>query len=213
MSRITMQICGALLSCALIPTAFADDTKAGHGDESLRDLTYASLGVSREDIGLDNVGSLVNLNFSSGIRLPTFNWISAELAGSATVIPGKVSQVQPGTPGSPTGCGPLGLQPCPGGNATNSTGDASTLDIGVYAAFRSPGRIYATGRIGWRYFQTTADTSDGQLYDERTGVAFGGGLGWRWGQTLSGVELTYTRVSSDVNLLGLGIVYGFGGHY
>jgi hypothetical protein len=156
----------------------------------------------------------VNLSFAAGVHIPTIDWLGAEFAGSATVIPGKVTEVQPGSPGSPSGCGPLGLQPCPGSAASTSNGDASVFDLGIYAVVRTPGRFYATGRIGWRYFGSNVDDSSGTLYDQRSGVTFGGGLGWRWGQTLSGVEITYTRVSSDVNQIGAGIVYGFGGgHY
>src|SRR6185312_1521696 len=141
-----------------------DDTKAGGGgDGSLRDITYASLSVNRTDIGLDKVGSLVNIGFASGIRIPTIDWIGAELAGSATIIPGKNSNQSSGilgkadciggVPNVPPGCTLPGGGGGGGGGGSNNTpstqDDAQTFDIGIYAVVRTPGRFYATGRIGW----------------------------------------------------------------
>ncbi len=229
MSRVLVQVCGAVLSCALIPAAFADDVKAGGGGDSLRDITFASIGFERVTTDLDNVGAMVNIDANTGIRIPTIDWIAAELDASVSIIPGKNSNQSSGilgkadcvggVPNVPPGCTiPGGGGGGGGGGSSSNTpttqDDLQMFSIGVFLALRSPGRFYASGKVGYRYLGTNIDTADNKLYDKRTGVAWSGGLGWRWGQTLSGVEVMYTDYGAQIRGVGLNIVYGFGGgHY
>lgn len=196
-------VCAALLAAPMLSRA--DDTKAGGSGDELRQITYAGMGVSRVSADFANIHPAVNLDFFSGVRIPTVTWISAELAGSVSVIPGK-NDNSTSSGGSNGNCGGL-LQPACPPNSTTTGDDMQLFDIGVFAVLRSPGRLYATGRLGYRYLQSNLN----ELYDKRSGTQFGAGLGWRWGDSLSGVELTYNHIASNVKGWGLSIAYGFGG--
>ncbi len=220
MSR-PLHLC-ALAALLITGGARADDTKAGGFDSG--DLFYAGVGAERVDTNFNNVDPPINLNFLTGVHIPTIDWISAELAGSFTIIPGKNDNEQGGilgkvdciggVPNVPPGCT---IPDDGGGDGDDDGEDPQTSDdlrmfnIGLYLALRSPGRFYATGKIGYRYLVTSIDTSDGDLYDKRSGVAWSAGLGWRWGDSLSGVEALYTGYGGGINAIGLGVVYGFGG--
>jgi hypothetical protein len=214
-----MQICGVLIACALTPSAFADDTKTG-GYDDYRDIFYAGLGAERAQSGLDNVGGAVNITAVTGVRVPTIDWIGAELGLAQTIIPGKNDNQSSGVlgkaacitvnPNVPPGCTP----PAGGGGGgssnapSGSEGDFTMTSIALSLALRSPGRFYATGKIGYRYLVTNFT----ELDDKRSGVAWTAGLGWRWGQSLSGVEALYTGYAGGVKGYGLAITYGFGHH-
>lgn len=224
MYRSTMQICGALLACALTPAAFADDTKAGGGGgDSIRDITYAGISAQRVTTNFDGIGGAINLSAVAGIRIPTIDWIGAEMEVGQTIIPGKNDNPNSGVlgkaacvidnPPTPPGCTPAGGGGGGGGGGSSapsgSEGDFTMTSIAIGVALRSPGRFYATGKIGYRYFITNFQ----ELDDKRSGAQWSAGLGWRWGQTLSGVEALYTDYAPGVHGIGVGIVYGFGGHY
>ena len=46
-------------------------------------------------------------------------------------------------------------------------------------------------------------TSIRELDDQRSGNGFGVGVGYRWGRGLSGVELGYTKLTDDLDSVGL----------
>jgi hypothetical protein len=217
----TRSLAAAVVLAALftLPAAHADDTKAGSSDP-MREIFYAGIGVQRWDTDFNNVGAPINLDAVMGIRIPTIDWIMAEIDVSGTIIPGKndnqgggilgKADCIGGVPGVPPGCtipDDGGGNGDDGGEETSSQEDLQMLTLGVYAVLRSPGRFYATGKVGYRYLQTNFE----ELYDKRSGPAFGGGIGWRWGETLSGVEFLYTSYGDGVNSMGLHVVYGFGG--
>ncbi|HZP13268.1 MAG TPA: hypothetical protein VFB36_12690 [Nevskiaceae bacterium] len=223
MSRTIVQACAALLAYALIPTAFADDVKASSGGgDSARDIFYTGIYAERVTTGFDGIGAAINLNGVAGARIPTIDWIGAELAIGSTIIPGKNDNPSGGilgkvdciggVPNVPPGCTIPGGGGGGGGNSNappGSEGDFGMTTIAIQLALRSPGRFYATGKFGYRYLITTFN----ELDDKRSGTQWSGGLGWRWGQTLSGVEIMYTDYGAQLHGINVGIVYGFGGHY
>jgi hypothetical protein len=190
----------ALLLTGLAAPAFAGDDRSDRNES----VTYSGIGLTRVSTDFDNLKSAVNLTLDLGFRVPTFPIIGAEVEISTTIIPGENTGG-----GGAVGCGGPLQPPCPGGG--NNTSDPDELqmnNIAVYGVFRSPGRFYGMGKIGYRYLNTSID----ELSEEnRSGAAYGGGAGYRWGESLSGVEIYYTRMSEDLDYLGFSLSYGFGG--
>jgi hypothetical protein len=177
----------ALLAVLAAPAAWA----AERGDEV---TFYSGIGAERASADFDNLGNAVNFAFNSGLSLLNAQWLGAEIAGSVTLIPGDNSG----------GSGVFGGQ----GNTTGSSSDFQMFTLGLYAAVRTPGTLYATGRIGYRLLQSSiVEIED----DGRSGSAWGAGAGWRYGSGLGGVELGYMRYSSLVDAVSLSVTYGFGG--
>ena len=78
---------------------------------------------------------------------------------------------------------------------------------GLYAVYRSPGKFYGMGKVGYRY----AGTNIQELQADRSGSAYAGGVGYRWNPKKSnGVELYYNKFTSQITYYGLNIAYGFG---
>jgi hypothetical protein len=222
MRTLALVIAAALAVPSL--TALADDSSNGsvntipvkdddkdkssddhaHHSES---VTYSGIGLTRVTTDFDNLKSAVNLNFVLGFRVPTFDIFGAEVEIGTTVIPGERKDI----PQCSSGGGPLGgvtTQNCPG-KYTQSQSDLQMNNIGVFGVLRSPGRFYAMGKYGYRYLNTSID----ELSQNRSGAAWGLGGGYRWGESLSGVELFYTHFSQDVKYMGFSIAYGFGGSH
>lgn len=187
-----------------IPVDTKDEKKSDDRRERNESVTYSGIGLARVSTDFENLKDAVNLNFSIGFRVPTIDWIGAELELSTTVIPGEneTTSQQGGS-----NCGGVLQPPCPSGD-TQSGNDLQTNSAAVYAVLRSPGKFYGMAKYGYRYLNTSID----ELQDNRSGSAWGVGAGYRWGSTLSGVELYYTRLTPDVTFMGFALAYGFGGH-
>lgn len=227
-----MNRCLALLGCCtllLAPPAFAqaDDAPAEtipvktesepERDDERRDdesVTYSGIGLSRVTTDYDNLKEAVNLDFNLGIRVPNLDWISAEINGSITIIPGENkggSSIIGGGPGNCTSENPPlppGCTPASEGEQVTTSGDDFQMQlIGAYLVLKSPGRFYGVGRVGYGYQVTSID----EITDnERSGTVYSGGLGWRYGKGLGGVELLYSRMLSDIDAIGFSVSYGFG---
>ncbi|MEQ1438631.1 hypothetical protein AAG565_04640 [Fontimonas sp. SYSU GA230001] len=180
-------------------------------DES---VTYSGIGLSRVKTHYDNLKEAVNLDFTLGIRVPNLNWIAAEVNGSVTIIPGENKGGSSVIGGSDGNCQinnppfPPGCTPASGGQQVTSSGSDFQMQLlGAYLVLKSPGRFYATGRAGYGYQVTSIDEITNK---ERSGAVYSGGLGWRYGKDLGGVELVYARMLSGVDAIGFTVTYGFG---
>jgi len=171
------------------------DSKAeANPDDELDDkVFYSGFGVSRVGTDYINLGEAINLEGVIGFRIPTLPWFGIELDISQTIIPGENSpEVQPSQ-----NCGGLLQPPCPG--ATGDPDDLQMQALGLLAAFKSTGRFYVTGKYGYRYIATSID----ELNQDRSTTGFALGVGYRWGNRLSGVELGYKQLGEDVESIGL----------
>jgi hypothetical protein len=79
----------------------------------------------------------------------------------------------------------------------------------VFAVLRSQGQFYAVGKLGYRFINSSIEEI--QEGDDKSGTAYAGGGGYRWGKSLSGVELMYTKYSDQIDYIGFNVAYGFGG--
>jgi hypothetical protein len=177
----------AILSAPLATSALADDEE---------DVTYTAIGLGRADSGFDNLDQAVNIDLTLGLRVPTIDWISAEIGFATTLIPGENTDGGSG--------GLFG-----GGSSGNNTSDPDEFamnSIAVSGVLRSTGRVYLIGKAGYRYVSTSIE----ELNESPSGSLLAGGVGWRWGESLSGVELQYTRLTDDIDQISLGVSYGFG---
>jgi hypothetical protein len=200
-----------LLLLAVLPVHAAEDLKTIPVDDSERDdkpakrhesVTYSGIGLTQVSTDFDNLKSAVNLGITLGFRVPTFDIFGAEVEIGTTIIPGE----NKGSSGGSTGnCGGL-LQPaCPGDTASGD--DLQMNNIAVYGVLRSPGKLYGMGKFGYRYI----NSSIAELQENKSGSAWGLGGGYRWGESLSGVELFYTKFSEHITYIGFSIAYGFDG--
>lgn len=201
----------ALMVCA---PAFAvdDGTKEAEEKSENSSVTYSGVGLVQAKTKFDNLKPAVNLNASLGFRIPTVEIFAVELEISTTVIPGSNSGPRQcstigGGGGGLIGGGSSGSTSCPPGKFTSSSDDLQMNNIGVFGVLRSPGKFYAMAKYGYRYLNTNIP----ELQQERSGNAYGFGGGYRWGKSLSGVELAYTKYSKEVTYTGFSISYGFGG--
>jgi hypothetical protein len=189
-----------------IPVDDKSSDKKSEGHHEHESVTYSGIGLAWVGTDFDNLKDAVNLNFALGFRIPTFDWFGAEVEIGTTIIPGEredLPQCQ-----SSSGFPPQVIsRDCPG-HYTQSSNDFQMNNIAVYGVFRSRGKFYFMGKGGYRYLNSSIE----ELEDNRSGAAFGGGVGYRWGESLSGVELYYTHFSSEVTFIGFSISYGFGGH-
>jgi len=222
MRRVILSCC----ACALVP-ALAEaqvsappDRMPMSADE--RDaVLYGGLGLSWVTADFENLSSALNLDLSVGAHVPRARWLSGEVDLSFTVLPGDNAGTRVTTTGAtacvvppsmldpdgtPDGCGTDSVAVAEPGQ-TRSQNDLQMTNIGVFAAVRTPGKVYALGKYGWRYINASID----ELHDEdRAGPAYTLGGGYRWGAGLSQLELAYTQYSSQLDYLGLNIAYGFG---
>lgn len=177
-------------------------------------VSYSSVGLTRVSADFDNLKEAINLDFGIGIRVPTINWISAEINFSQTIIPGENTGQPSSGLGGGGACGGLLQPPCPSGggsqgNNTRTSDDLGMTNLGVFAVLRSPGQFYAVGKLGYRYINSSIPEI--QEGGDKSGTAYGAGIGYRWGKSLSGVEILYTKYSEQLDYLGFNIAYGFGG--
>lgn len=188
----------------------ADSGKQHPKDEELDDedldeqVFYSGLGIDRVSTDFANLGEATNLQAVLGFRIPTVPWVGLEIDLGQTLIPGDYRDPDPGSPATPSGCGPLLTDPCPGTPAENGAfdpeGDEFAMQaLGLSLALKSTGRFYVMGRYGYRYLATSNEA----LNEDRSSKGFGAGLGYRWGRGLSGVELTYKELAEHVESIGL----------
>jgi hypothetical protein len=162
-------------------------------------ITYSGIGVSFISADFRNVKDAVTLDITLiGFRIPNVNWFGIELNAGFTVIPGQITRTQPGDPGSPTGCGFLNLEPCPGTPGTSAQGDFNANHASLNAVLRMPTTFYLMGKVGYRYVGTNLP----ELDDDRSGSATGFGIGYRFSK-YGFVELHHTRLSDRLELTGL----------
>lgn len=188
--------------------AAGDEGKDGGADDEMKRVTYSGIGLSRLSTGFENVKDAVSLDAAMGFRIPDVQWFGVELNLSATVIPGQVKQT------SSTGGGedcpfdplPIGCTDQPG-STSSSEEDFQALSFGVFGVVRTPGKLYGMGKIGYRYMNTNLP----ELEEDRSGSAWGAGLGYRYSAAGGFAELQYTKLSDDLELLGFSLGYGFGG--
>ena len=177
---------------------------------SFSSATYTGVGGSQLKSDFDNLGKAYNLDAIGGYNIvPAQPWgrISAELNLSVTVSPGK----NDGSGGGTVGGGNGGLLGGGNGGGTSATGnntatsdDLQTFIFSLQGVYRTPGRVYAIGSVGFGLINTSIP----EIEDHgRTGFNFGGGVGFKFGEETAGVEVLYTRVSEDLQTIGLRFVY------
>lgn len=188
---------------------------------------YYSFRITHAEADFSNLDAAFNLGGALGFRFPDFEILGLELDFSSTVIPGENSGAvsQPVVGGGDGGGGGLGgvLDPIFGGGGdegdegdsgggstargTRSNNELLLNTIAIYARAESPRswseRFFASARVGYAYTDSTIPelTEDGRGHS-----TFGLGLGYRYGDD-GQVELSYTRMSADLNYLSIGISY------
>lgn len=205
---------------AFAPVVIASALLAGPApalaDDERYDPTYSSIRLTSVTTDFDNLDSAVNLGFTIGINIPKINFLAAEIDLSSTLIPGENSGAAPvlGGGGGGNNCDSVSeaLGQCSsggggggssgGGNNTTSSNDLRLNTVGIFAAARSPGEFFVSGRIGYRFMETTIS----ELNEEQSGSAWGVGAGYRYSEK-GLVELTYTQYGSDVRYLSLAVAY------
>lgn len=226
MRLVVPLVIAGVLAAAALPAAgqhreALEDVAAEGLTREERDANlYTGLGLSWVSTDFTNLSEAVNLNLTGGAHLPWLTWLSGEVEISFTVSPGTnhgghtvetpgetcvvpPSQLDPD--GMPDGCGVPTSSPAPG--TTASSNDLQMTNVGAFTVLRTPGPVYAMGRFGYRYI----NSSIRELDDDKIGPAWSGGAGYRWRAGLSKFEVGYTRYSEHIDYLGVAVVYGFGG--
>ena len=174
---------------------------------SFSSATYTGVGGSQLKSDFDNLGKAYNLDAIGGYNIvPAQPWgrISAELNLGVTVSPGKnegPAQTTT-TPGGVVGGG--GGTTTEEGNFTQSENDLQTFVFSLQSVYRTPGRFYGIGSVGFGLINTSIEEIEER---GRTSFSFGGGLGFKFGEETAAMEVLYTRVSEDLQTIGLRFVY------
>lgn len=174
---------------------------------SFSSATYTGVGVAQLSTDFDNLDEAINLDAIGGYNLtPALSWgrISAELNLSFTVSPGENSgppQVTT-TPGGVLGGG--AATTTEQGNFTQSSNDLQTFLFNLQAVYRTPGRVYGIGSVGYSLINVSIEEIE---ENGRSAASFGGGVGFRFGENTAAVELLFTRISEDLQTIGLRFVY------
>lgn len=185
-------------------SAGGTDTAPPMVDDEEISPTYSSIGVQKVAADFDNVKDSINLDFTLiGFRIPTVPWAAVELNLGGTIAPGQVDQT---SSSGGTTCPIIDpfCTPSEGTTAT-SQGDFQSSFVGLFGVFRSTGKFFVMGKYGYRYLNTSID----QLVDDRSGSAYGAGVGYRWNRKGSYVELGYTKLGKKVSGIGLSISYSY----
>lgn len=165
---------------------------------SFSSATYTGVGGSQLKADFDNLGKAVNLDAIGGYNItPDMPWgrISAELNIGVTVAPGKNKGQSSG--GVIGGGGSSG-------NETQSDEDLQSFILTLQGAYRTPGRLYAIGTFGY----SLTNTNIQEITDNgRSGISFGGGAGFKFGANTAAVEVLFSKVSEDLQTLGIRFVY------
>jgi hypothetical protein len=180
------------------------DTPAPRSDDDEElSTTYSSIGLQKVHADFDNVKDAINLDITMiGFRIPTVPWFGVELNLGFTMAPGQIDR---SSSSSPTGCGGLLQPPCPAGSTATSSTDFASTNIGAFAVMRSTGKFFAMGKAGYRYMNTSID----ELQNDRSGTAWGAGVGYRWNRKGSYAEFGYTKWAEKINALGISISYSY----
>ncbi len=212
---------------ALEPVDQSKDEKAAKSSDDDGGVTYSAIGISRVSTEFDNLEPTIMLNGGFGIRVPTIDWVAAEIDLGISIIPGKndgrTASSNSGGGGGGGGGLPIiggggggGGSSAPSGNFTRSSEDLNLFSIGVFAVLRTPPDwfhgFYAKGKAGYGYVQSGGNFDGGiaEINDDGSGTAFGAGAGWRYGK-FGGVEFLYTRYPAELDSLGFSVSFGFGG--
>lgn len=223
MHRVILCCCACALALAPAPADAQGRPPEGmpiSADES-EAVLYTGLGLSWVTADFSNLSSALNLDLAVGAHVPRLRWLSGEIDLSFTVVPGENTGARTATTGAtacvvppstldpdgtPDGCGTDGVAVTEPGQ-TRSPNDLQMTNIGVFAAARTPGKVYALGKYGYRYINASID----ELHDnDRAGLAYTLGGGYRWGAGLSQLELAFTKYSSQIDYFGVNVAYGFG---
>lgn len=174
---------------------------------SFSSATYTGVGGSQVKADFDNLGKAYNLDAIGGYHItPALPWgrISAELNLGVTVSPGKNSGGSGGLTGGGGGLLGGGGGSAASGNTTAGDDDLQTFVLSIQAIYRTPGRLYGMGTVGYGL----TNTSIQEIEDHgRTSASFGGGVGFKFGENTAAVELLFTRVSEDLQTLGIRFIY------
>jgi hypothetical protein len=174
---------------------------------SFSSATYTGVGASRMSTDFDNLKEAFNLDAVGGYNItPALPWgrITAELNLSVTVAPGK-NEGQPQTTTTPGGVlGGGGSTTTQSGTFTQSNDDLQAFVLNLQAIYRTPGRLYAMGSLGY----ALTNTSIQEIEDNgRSHFTFGAGGGFKFGEETAAVELLFTRVSEDLQTIGIRFIY------
>jgi hypothetical protein len=210
---------GAVLLFGCASVAAQDNGDKGADSDSDDAIFYSGISAQRMDVDFANIEAPINLGFRGGVTVPGLTWLGAEFAGSFSVIPGENRGGSGGLIGGGGGGGGGSGEPCPDPTGltcppepppeeptTASSEDLQLFDLGLYLVGRTPGRFYGHGRIGYRYLQSNLDEV---TREDRSGTAFAGGVGYRYGKGLGGIELSYGRLSDTIDYIGLSLTYDF----
>lgn len=172
---------------------------------SFSSATYTGVGASRLSADFDNLKDAYNLDAIGGYNIvPSQPWgrISAELNLGVTVSPGK----NEGQPAAGGGGGLIGGGggTAAGGRNTQSDNDLQSFIFTLQAFYRTPGRLYGIGSVGYGLVTTSIEEIDER---GRSAVNFGGGVGFKFGEETAAVELLYTKVSEDLQTIGIRFIY------
>ena len=174
---------------------------------SFSSATYTGVGASKLSADFDNLKDAYNLDAIGGYNIvPAQPWgrLSAELNISVTVSPG--SNEGPAqtttTPGGVLGGG--GATTTENGTFTQSQNDLQTFVFSLQGVYRTPGRFYGIGTVGYGLINTSIEEIEEH---GRTAFNFGAGVGFKFGEETAAIELLYSRVSEDLQTLGIRFVY------
>ena len=211
--------CGAFLLLAAIPAGAIerDDRTSGSGTdtgappvEDELSTTYSSIGLQKLAFKLPgaDVKDAVNLDITMiGFRIPPAPWFAVELNLGFTMIPGQISSSTGGTAGDPfPGC--VVTNTCSGASGSNNQADLSATSAGVFGVLRSTGSVFAMGKLGYRYLTTNIDG----FPPDRSGNAWGAGIGYRWNKKGSYAEFGYTHYNADIHAIGFSLSYSYDRH-
>lgn len=170
---------------------------------SFSSATYTGVGASRLSADFDNLKDAFNLDAIGGYHIvPSQPWgrISAELNLGVTVSPGKNEGQPAGGGGGLIGGGGT----TSGGRNTQSDNELQSFIFTLQGVYRTPGRLYGIGSVGYGLVTTSIEEIDA---NGRSSVNFGGGVGFKFGEETAAVELLYTKVSQDLQTIGIRFIY------
>lgn len=179
---------------------------------SFSSATYTGVGASRVHADFDNLKEAFNLDAIGGYNIVSprpWGRLAAELNLSATIAPGKnegppQTTTTPGTGGGVLGGGTGNTNTTQSGRFTQSENSLQSYVLSLNGVYRSPGRFYGIGSVGYSLISTSIE----EIEDRGRGAAsFGAGAGFKFGEETAAVEVLFTRVSTDLQTIGIRFVY------